>query len=203
MKGKLVLVFLVLMTLCLNGCTGGGTSALVGNWVFEEDGDEVVIELREDGTAIFNGSSLKWTAKNGRLTLMSKEDDEDVFSYKLSGSTLTLTSSGIYEDEEGESITFTKYSRPPAKENKITESVEDMQVSMLLSDFERLVDMHARLMEELRGGNISALVLGKTVLEQIQVVLSSLQPKVEKMSPGQRQRFEAAAAKFEKNRLMQ
>jgi hypothetical protein len=103
----------------------------------------------------------------------------------------------------GDSKPFAEDSKPPTKERKIAVSPEDIKINMLLDDFEKLVDIHANIMEQVRGGNVYLLMGGTTILEQLRTVLSSLQPNVEKMSPRQRQRFEAAAAKFEKNRLMQ
>jgi hypothetical protein len=105
MKGKMVLVFLVLMVVCLNGCSGSGTSALVGKWVPEEDQGffPLIIELSKDGTGTItqHAANLTWT--NGRLIVMNEYgDEEDTWDYKLSGSTLIIF--GI----EGEDMKFKK-----------------------------------------------------------------------------------------------
>ena len=87
---------------------GGGSSALVGKWVPEEgqrvssDFIEKTLELQKDGTGVGDGYSLKWAAEKGRLTFKLDVGMGIAYDYKLSGSTLTLTS------DEGASVRYKK-----------------------------------------------------------------------------------------------
>jgi hypothetical protein len=86
----------------------GRASALVGKWVPESgqrvssDFIEEKLELQKDGTGIGDGYSLKWTAEKGRLTFKLDIGMGIAYDYKLSGSTLTLTS------DEGEIVRYKK-----------------------------------------------------------------------------------------------
>jgi len=65
------------------------------------------LELDKDGTGLihFNagrgkihGALVTWEAKGGRLYLTSEERGDEVYDYKISGGTLTIT----YPLEEGQ-----------------------------------------------------------------------------------------------------
>jgi len=104
--GMLVMVLVFGLVFSLAACGGG--SSLVGKWVPEEDQRvssdfiEKTLELQKDGTGIGDGYSLKWTAEKGRLSLKLDMGMGIAYDYKLSGSTLTLTS------DEGASVRYKK-----------------------------------------------------------------------------------------------
>jgi uncharacterized protein (TIGR02145 family) len=93
------------MALTFSACDGGGGSALVGRWDLVEgpaEGNPEVMELLSDGTGIVkevsiygreNKEGIAYKTENGRfyMTFASGDHDAESYSYKVSGSTLTLT----------------------------------------------------------------------------------------------------------------
>ena len=91
MKGKLVLGIGILLLFCLVGCTGGGTSALVGKWVDEEHG--TIYEFFKDGSGTVYGGGFKWeVVENGHLRLIrgTSPGYQQDLQYEISGSILTI-----------------------------------------------------------------------------------------------------------------
>ena len=87
----------------------GGVSSLVGKWAPEEGQRvprsgfiEKTLVLQKDGTGIADGYSVKWIVEKGRITIKADMGMSVTFDYKLSGSTLTLTS------DEGVSVRYKK-----------------------------------------------------------------------------------------------
>jgi hypothetical protein len=91
-KNTMLMVCIVLgLGLILAGCSG--SSILVGRWDLVEGstwGNPEEMELLKNGTGIVDEMGITWKAENGRFyithPLMAFSS-----SYKVSGSTLTLT----------------------------------------------------------------------------------------------------------------
>ena len=98
-----------------NAQSNNDAQRLVGRWVPEQgqrvssDFIEKTLELQKDGTGIGDGYSLKWTAEKDRLTFKLDVGMGFAYDYKLSGSTLTLTSN------KGASVRYTKYDEKLSK----------------------------------------------------------------------------------------
>jgi len=93
-KGKTVsaivaMVLLLGITAVITGC--GGRSALIGRWEEEGKPDGEFLEFFKDGTADLDGMPVEWEAKKGRLAFSFFGMSQVIISYKISGSTLTLT----------------------------------------------------------------------------------------------------------------
>jgi hypothetical protein len=87
MRNKLVLILVGLVVFNLAGCSGAGSSELVGKWV---SGGET-IEFFKDGTGIFDGHAFRWTTENERLRIVFDfMGQAAAYNYTVSGSTLTL-----------------------------------------------------------------------------------------------------------------
>jgi len=78
----------------------GGEPALIGRWV-PEAGQQISsdyiqkrAEFKNDGTGIADGLSLTWTTEYGRLTVKLDKVGTYVYNYKITGSTLVLSSGG-------------------------------------------------------------------------------------------------------------
>jgi hypothetical protein len=85
-----------------------GASSPVGRWVPEsgqrisDDFIEKRLELRNDGTGIGDGYSLKWTVERDRLILRLGVGMGFAYKYQISGSTLILT------NDKGRSVRYKK-----------------------------------------------------------------------------------------------
>ena len=112
MRKKILLVVFVVMSLMmlgmLAGCGGSSESRLVGTWemvsieiIFDgeshhEYGEGESMEFFSDGNgAMVDGrgrtDAFTWTAENGRL-MITAFGNTDVQDYRISGSTLTISS---------------------------------------------------------------------------------------------------------------
>jgi outer membrane biogenesis lipoprotein LolB len=97
MKKILFYGLILVCMLYLAGCTGSGTSALIGKWVSEEEQD-LEIEFFEDGTSITSAGEYKmrffWTSEEkGKLTIKAENVTSahtESLDYKISGQILTL-----------------------------------------------------------------------------------------------------------------
>ncbi|MCL2386824.1 MAG: hypothetical protein FWC89_04640 [Defluviitaleaceae bacterium] len=120
MRKKIALVVFVVMSLMmigmLVGCGGSSESRLVGKWemVSEETmfdgeshhhqyGEGESMEFFSDGNGVAvddrgRGTAFTWTAENGRLMIRGILGDAIVLTYRISGSTLTLTET--FDDRE-------------------------------------------------------------------------------------------------------
>jgi hypothetical protein len=87
----LILCLFCLALFLVSGC-GGGSSALVGRWELEKsDGPSVnSLDFFKDGTGAADNISLTWTTDGNRLKI-TRFGHVDIEDYKISGSTLTLT----------------------------------------------------------------------------------------------------------------
>jgi len=78
----------------------GVEPALIGRWVPEagqrisSDFIEKRAEFRNDGTGTADGLSLTWTTEYSRLTVKLDKVGTYVYNYKITGSTLVLSSGG-------------------------------------------------------------------------------------------------------------
>jgi len=84
-------VVVIIMSVCLILVGCGGKSALVGKWQVVNDDD--VLEFFKDGTADFAGERGTWKVEKGQLTF-SEDGYSETYSYKVSGSTLTISMYG-------------------------------------------------------------------------------------------------------------
>jgi hypothetical protein len=98
MRKLFVLALVLTLTFFFVACGGG--ASLVGKWVLEEGQDisgvsaRKTLEISKDGTGISDNFTLTWTAEKGRLTLWFYGGVGYEYGYKLSGSTLVLTTDG-------------------------------------------------------------------------------------------------------------
>jgi len=104
-KGKTVSAIVAMLLLlgiiaAITGC--GGRSALIGRWEEEGKPDGETLEFFKDGTADLDGMPVEWEVKKGRLTFSFFGMAQVIISYKISGSTLTLT------DDDGLESKFIK-----------------------------------------------------------------------------------------------
>jgi len=102
MKKKLLFCVYVIMffVVLLIGCTGSGTTSLIGKWVAEEDHNEFEeIEFFKDGSGTINGwEKFTWTAlDNGELKLFDNGIEAESFEYKINGSLLILDGEEKYK----------------------------------------------------------------------------------------------------------
>ena len=102
-KGKAVSVFVAMLLLLgiTAAITGCGKSALIGKWEEEGKPDGETLEFFKDGTVDFDGLTVKWKVKKGRL-MLSFLDMTQIINYEISGSTLTLS------DDDGLETKFIK-----------------------------------------------------------------------------------------------
>jgi|TergutMp193P3_1026864.scaffolds.fasta_scaffold209412_1 hypothetical protein len=103
-KGKAVSAIVAMLLLlgiiaAITGC--GGRSALIGRWEEEGKPDGETLEFFKDGTVDFDGLTVKWKVKKGRL-MLSFLDMTQIINYEISGSTLTLS------DDDGLETKFIK-----------------------------------------------------------------------------------------------
>ena len=78
-----------LMVFVVSACS---SSKLVGYWDRTEKHGDIPysIVLEKGGTAWVEGLPGEWKEENGKLYLVDPEWDSEVYSYELSGDTLTL-----------------------------------------------------------------------------------------------------------------
>jgi hypothetical protein len=90
----LTIFFMLIMTAFFVGCNGSA-SAIAGKWIPESGGSAPRglpdnMELFKDGKGIVEGVGINWKLENGRLYIIHPLIASS-WSYKISGSTLTLT----------------------------------------------------------------------------------------------------------------
>ena len=111
-KASILLAIVLILSMLLCACGGGGKNSLVGTWTGEKDGVTMTITFNEDKTgslAALGGlitASFTYTDNKGKLIMTPEEGMEDVLTfndvtYTFDGDTMTLTT------DEGV-ITFTK-----------------------------------------------------------------------------------------------
>jgi len=73
----------------ITGC--GGRSALIGRWEEINEGPyaAAILEFFSDGNVDFDGLTVEWKVKKGRL-MLSFFDNTQTVNYKITDSTLTL-----------------------------------------------------------------------------------------------------------------
>lgn len=107
-----IICALLILSLVLCACGGGGKNSLVGTWTGEKDGVTITITFNEDKTgslAALGGlltANFTYTDDGGKLVMTPEEGMEDVMTfnevtYTFDGDNLLLTG------EDG-TITFTK-----------------------------------------------------------------------------------------------
>jgi len=103
--GLLALALVMLSLGAVVGCGKSGSSALVGMWSREEGQSlrdiPADLELLKDGTGIVDTQGITWKTEGSRFYLTHPLKAE-AWNYKISGSTLTLTSN------DGQSTTYKK-----------------------------------------------------------------------------------------------
>ena len=104
-KGKTVsaIISMVLLLGIIAAITGCERSALIGRWEEITEGPfrAAVLEFFKDGTVDFDGLTVEWKEKKGRLTF-SFFDKTPSVNYYISDSTLTLI------DDDGLEMKFKK-----------------------------------------------------------------------------------------------
>lgn len=103
---------LLILSLVLCACGGGGKNSLIGTWTGEKDGITMTITFNDDKTgslAALGGlitANFTYTDDGGKLVMTPEEGKEDYMSfndvtYTFDGDNLLLTG-------DDETITFTK-----------------------------------------------------------------------------------------------
>lgn len=111
-KASILICALLILSLVLCACGGGGKASLAGTWTGEKDGVTISMTFNEDKTgsmAIMGGLitvGFTYTDDGGKLVLTPEEGKADYVTfndvaYTVDGNTMTLTTN------EGV-ITFTK-----------------------------------------------------------------------------------------------
>jgi uncharacterized protein (TIGR02145 family) len=93
-KLSLLTAIFIATALTFFACDKGGKSALVGRWDLVEvpvEGNPKDIELLSDGTGIVDKAGITYKTENGRFYVTRQSGEAESYSYKVSGSTLTLT----------------------------------------------------------------------------------------------------------------
>jgi hypothetical protein len=102
---KITLAAILALAIAFNltSCDGG-KSALVGRWEASEGYSSIDLELLSDGTGIGdNKAGITWKVEKDRFYMTKSFSGEALsFSYKISGSVLTLT------DDNGDVLKFSK-----------------------------------------------------------------------------------------------
>ena len=105
-KGKTVSTVITILLLvgiiaAITGC--GERSALLGRWEEINEGPytAAILEFFPDGNVDFDGLTVEWKVKKGRL-MLSFLDITQTVNYEISGSTLTLS------DDDGMETKFKK-----------------------------------------------------------------------------------------------
>ena len=101
LKQKKVFIIVGIVVLLLAGwyiVNNTGSNALVGTWELEDavgisrSALASQVEFFSDGRAIMDGrTGLTWSSERGRLILTNALGSADAYSYKISGSILTIT----------------------------------------------------------------------------------------------------------------
>lgn len=111
-KASILLCALLILSLVLCACGGGGKNSLVGTWTGEKDGVTMTMTFNEDKTGSLSAlgglltANFTYTDDGSRLIMTPEESMEDVLSfndvtYTFEGDNLLLTGN------DG-TITFTK-----------------------------------------------------------------------------------------------
>jgi len=104
----MLLILVIALTACGGNGSSGANSSLIGRW--REDGqDRSDFEFNSDGTATeiclnsgLTNDEYVWSIDGNFLTIDSTYGDEErIFSFKISGDTLTV-------ELDGEASTFTR-----------------------------------------------------------------------------------------------
>lgn len=103
---SVVLTLVLAMFFTFTGCGKSESSALVGKWRIKEGYNSVGYEmdLLKDGTGIaWGGLGIIWKVENGRFYYSLPDGRAEIWNYKISGTTITLTNddgkTGTYEKQ--------------------------------------------------------------------------------------------------------
>lgn len=112
-KALSITLVVVLVAMLFVGCgddKGSAKASIVGAWSYEEDGAEMVMEFKADGTltisVLYEGETLgsqdvEYKTDGNQLTMIQNGEESSPVEWSVKGNTLTIT-------EDGETLELTR-----------------------------------------------------------------------------------------------